>query len=353
MNRDGVTPEAWRMLGVGGASQEGDVRDRVSNAGESGLGRWALGWRRGIAGVVAFAAVVAGARAQGATGESGLNKVLTATPTAPEKRPSAVPGSRESPGASGQAAAADAGAKAVPTASEPKTERLPLGPAGQAQRGGAATGAGTERKAWTMPRVSGPVLALSAVLGLILILAGLARLAARGRASTSLRAEFGAGGRSPAGLLEVIGRYPIARGATLVLLRLDRRIVLLSMSSGLRGGTSFSTLCEVSDPEEVASILVHARDAEGDSMAERFRSLLAKSDERLSPARGEAKALARANRPVARSSAIEVKPSDNAAAALAQRLAAARSAAGMPAIGGGAARAGARGASPRLKDVSA
>ncbi len=353
------------------------VHDRLSRAEETGADRRVRVSGRWLVSLVVAAAVVSGALAQSDSGESGLNKILTAMPTAGEKRAPGKSVMREPQSSQTQAVpsttergATETGvaAAAAPPSPSAKLERLPLGPAGDAKRssppsGESGGGAIAERKAWAMPRVSGPMLALGAVLGLILILAGLARLAARGRASTSLRAEFGAGGRSPAGLLEVIGRYPIARGATLVLLRLDRRILLLSMSSGLRGGTSFGTLCEVSDPEEVASILVHARDAEGDSMAERFRSLLAKSDERMKAPRVEAAPVARGGaagggRPLLRASAIEVKSSDGGAAAreaLAQRLAAARSAAGMPVTGGGggAARNGARGASPRLKDVSA
>jgi hypothetical protein len=95
-----------------------------------------------------------------------------------------------------------------------------------------------------------------------------------------LRASLGAGGRSPAGILEVLGRYPVGRGATLVLLKLDRRVLLLSQTAvGKLGlGSAFAPLCEITDPEEVASILVKSRDADGDSMAERFRSMLTKFD---------------------------------------------------------------------------
>jgi hypothetical protein len=68
-----------------------------------------------------------------------------------------------------------------------------------------------------------------------------------------------------------------------VLLKLDRRVLLLSQTSGGRlGGTGFATLAEITDPEEVASILVKARDDEGDSMAERFRSMLSRYDRDLS-----------------------------------------------------------------------
>lgn len=90
-------------------------------------------------------------------------------------------------------------------------------------------------------------------------------------------AAMGPGGRSPAGVLEILGRYPAGRGSTLVLLKLDRRVLLLAQGVG-RGGGGFTTLCEVTDAEDVASILVKTRDAEGDSLASRFRSLLTRFD---------------------------------------------------------------------------
>ena len=88
------------------------------------------------------------------------------------------------------------------------------------------------------------------------------------------------GGRAPAGVLEVLGRYPVARGATLVLLRVDRRVLLLSQASGGRFGlsTSFSTLCEMDDADDVASILTKTRDDAGESMSKRFQSLLERFD---------------------------------------------------------------------------
>jgi hypothetical protein len=71
----------------------------------------------------------------------------------------------------------------------------------------------------------------------------------------------------------------------LVLLKLDSRILLLSQSSGgrLGAGAGFQTLCEITDPEEVASILVKSRDADGDSMAEKFRSILGRFDRTMEP----------------------------------------------------------------------
>lgn len=122
------------------------------------------------------------------------------------------------------------------------------------------------------------VLALGAVIGVILVSAALVR---KFGARAGVAAALGPGGPSPAGLLEILGRYPVARGQTLVLLKLDRRILLLSQSAGsragLRGGTGgFTTLCEISHPEEVASILTKAQDAAGESLAAKFNSLLSR-----------------------------------------------------------------------------
>lgn len=131
------------------------------------------------------------------------------------------------------------------------------------------------------------VLPLAGVLGLAVVGGRLIRSAAR--RSGSLRSAIGAGGRAPSGILEVIGRYPVSRGATLVLLKMDTRILLLSQTAGGRfgAGAGFATLAEITDPEEVASILIKSRDAEGDSLAERFRSMLHRFDRQMEhPAAG-------------------------------------------------------------------
>lgn len=119
-------------------------------------------------------------------------------------------------------------------------------------------------------------LALGLVLALILALAAGARKLARSRGT--LGAALGAMGASPApaGILEVLGRYPIARGTSIILLKVDRRVLVLSQTgSRLRGGgASLATLCEIADPEEVASIIVKANEAEGRSIGSRFREAL-------------------------------------------------------------------------------
>lgn len=110
--------------------------------------------------------------------------------------------------------------------------------------------------------------ALALVVGLIYVLRGVVRrVAARG----GLRAQFGVGGRAPSGVLEVLGRYPVSRGQSIVLLRVDQRVLLLGQSS-----SGFRTLADFSDTGEVASLLVRARDEDSESLSGRFRTMLSK-----------------------------------------------------------------------------
>lgn len=89
------------------------------------------------------------------------------------------------------------------------------------------------------------------------------------RRSTGLALTLGAGGRAPSGVLEVLGRYPVGRGQSLVLLRMDRRVLLLGQSQA-----GFTTLSEITDEDEVASLVLKTRDEEGESNAARFNDLL-------------------------------------------------------------------------------
>ena len=190
-----------------------------------------------------------GASAYGPWVPGGASPLPTAIPTA---------GSRESSTAPASASAAES------RAAEAKT---PLGPPPKAARGEAnrtpdRAGASGDGDEW-MLRTGG---ALALVLALIF---GARAVVKRAAGRAGLLGQLGAGGRAPSGILEVLGRYPAGRGQTLVLLRMDRRALLLSQSNA-----GFSLLAQVDDPDEMASLLVQARDAEGDSMAERFRGLL-------------------------------------------------------------------------------
>jgi flagellar biogenesis protein FliO len=101
--------------------------------------------------------------------------------------------------------------------------------------------------------------ALAAVLGLLMLL----RLFLK-RASGAL-----AGGGRPSGVLEILARYPIARGQSLQLMKIGRRILLIHQS-----GSSMSTLTEVTDGEEVAALLTRMEAGVRSREALRFKTAL-------------------------------------------------------------------------------
>lgn len=115
--------------------------------------------------------------------------------------------------------------------------------------------------------------ALVLVAGLIIGASWILRAAAR--RGGSLAGMIGAGGRAPSGIVEVLGRYPLGRGCAIVLLRVERRVLVVSQTAarGL-GGVSLSTLSEITDPEDVASMIQKSRDEEGETMASRFSAML-------------------------------------------------------------------------------
>lgn len=161
----------------------------------------------------------------------------------------------------------------------PARERLPLGRPDQSRRLSPGVADGSVPAGGTVRTT------LSLGLVLTLVLGGAWAVRMLARVGGGLRAALGPGGKAPAGVLEVLGRYPIARGSSLVLLKLDRRVLLLAQSpAGRFGGCTFTTLCDISNPEEVASLLVRTRDAEGESLAAQFRSLMARAGRSLDAA---------------------------------------------------------------------
>lgn len=82
---------------------------------------------------------------------------------------------------------------------------------------------------------------LAAVLTLIFLLRAVLMKVGRGWA--------GQGGR-PSGVLEILARYPVGRGQTLVLLKIGRRVLLLHQTA-----TAMITLSEVTDAAELANLL--------------------------------------------------------------------------------------------------
>jgi len=126
------------------------------------------------------------------------------------------------------------------------SESLPLGMPAQGGKADTLGGAGS---------AATTVASLIAVVGLIVVLAVVYKWLA-GKAG-GLAGQVGAAGKAPAGLVSVLARYPIGRGQTLILLKIDRRVLLLcqSASGRVRGGVTTRTLSEITDPEEVASII--------------------------------------------------------------------------------------------------
>ncbi|MCE7974881.1 MAG: hypothetical protein DYG92_11270 [Leptolyngbya sp. PLA1] len=165
-----------------------------------------------------------------------------------------------------------------PGIAQSANEQKPLGPVPRAER--ASDPAPGEKPLWSQSLQTGA--ALATVLALVWGGAKIVRrLSVRG--GGGLLAALGPGGRAPSGVLEVLGRFPAGRGTTLVLLKLDRRVLLLCQTHG-RGNGGMSTLCEVTDPDEVAGILLRTRDEAGETIATRFREHLEREGAEPEPA---------------------------------------------------------------------
>ena len=119
------------------------------------------------------------------------------------------------------------------------------------------------------------LLALGVVLGIAV--AGSVVFKKFARTRGGLAGAIGAGGPSPSGVLEILGRYPIGAGQTLVLLRFDTRVLLLHQVGG-RKNPSMRTISEVSDADDVASIMMKTRDATGDAADASFRETIRKME---------------------------------------------------------------------------
>lgn len=134
-----------------------------------------------------------------------------------------------------------------------------------------AAGAAGSEPGWIQP-----VASLVVVLALIL---GLARVAR----SLSMRhggllSALGAGGRAPSGVLHVLGRYPVGKGQTLVLLHLHARVLLVCQTHTRHGG-GMQTLCEITDPDQVAMLVAKTGEDSSASIASGFRQSLERSSD--------------------------------------------------------------------------
>jgi len=75
--------------------------------------------------------------------------------------------------------------------------------------------------------------------------------------------------RAPCGVVEVLGRFPLVRGQTLLLIKIDRRVLLLGQSQ-----QGLTTLCEIADPEQVSALVQRISNDRGDSFSRQFERLI-------------------------------------------------------------------------------
>ena len=143
-----------------------------------------------------------------------------------------------------------------------------------------------------MPAWAHQVLALAGVVAIIFIVGSLVR---RFAPAAGLMGALGPRGRAPSGVLEVLGRYPVSRHGLLVLIKVDRRVLLVSQTGG-RGGHRMETLTEITDPADVASLV--AKTADRDAPGRLFERALDRlgGDARPSPASAVAPATESATR---------------------------------------------------------
>lgn len=131
--------------------------------------------------------------------------------------------------------------------------------------------AGGDSSAWTA--LGSMALPLGIVLVVIFVGMGLLqRLLRAGGHLTS-------GVRAPAGVMEMLGRYPVGRGQNLLLIKLDQRVLLIGQTLASRAGSgTLSTLTEVTAGEDVASILLKVSESESTGPASAFNRMLGEAE---------------------------------------------------------------------------
>jgi flagellar biogenesis protein FliO len=161
-------------------------------------------------------------------------------------------------------------------ASAQTTESRPLG------RPAAATSRAATTSSTTPASLGSAALRTGASLVAVLALAGGASLAFKHLAKKGvLPTTLGTGARAPSGLLEVLARYPMGGGQSLVVLKFDRRILLVCQSSAKalrKSASAITPICELTEAEDVASVLLKVRGQEQAAMAEKFQRILAGED---------------------------------------------------------------------------
>jgi flagellar biogenesis protein FliO len=159
-----------------------------------------------------------------------------------------------------------------------------------AQRPGRSLGAGAEDSGTWSGQVVPTALALAGTIGVIF----LARAAVK---------RFGGtlgGGKRPSGVVEVLARYPFARGHHIVLIKVGRRVLVTHQSA-----QGIQTLSEFTSPAEVADLIARCEAGSRGTEQFSFDALLRGSEKEFeSPALADRKSVqrGRAQRPEFRSS---------------------------------------------------
>lgn len=107
---------------------------------------------------------------------------------------------------------------------------------------------------WTVVRTGG---ALAVVIAIMFAAKSISGRWGRGRAD------------APVGIVTVLARYPLGRKQSILLLKIDRRILVIAQHAG-----STSTLSELTSPEDVASLLRNLREARGDTFGTKLEEML-------------------------------------------------------------------------------
>jgi flagellar biogenesis protein FliO len=118
----------------------------------------------------------------------------------------------------------------------------------------------------------GELIRVGAALGAVLAIAVVAARFGR---------RFGGAARAgrPAGVLEIMARYPVGRGQHLLVLRFDRRLLLVHQAGG-----RMERIAEVAAADEVASLLGRLEAGASGGEADRFRRALADFEHGRGPA---------------------------------------------------------------------
>jgi len=119
--------------------------------------------------------------------------------------------------------------------------------------------------AWLLPG-SGEIPRILGSLAVVLGAIGICTMLLRRFSGVRVRAA------RPAGVIEVLARYPLGRGHHLLLLKMDRRVLLLHQSGG-----SMTALSEVTDHREVASLLARVEAGAHESFAQKLQKALRRS----------------------------------------------------------------------------